>query len=193
VDSACHKVQKFDKECNPLLQWGEFGTSHGQFDSPWGITIDKAGDVYIADHKNHRVEKFSPQGDFISSFGRFGNGKGELNRPTDVAVDPDGDVYICDWLNNRVQMFDKAGTFLTSFIGDAQVLSKWAVPVVVSNPDAVKRRREVETLETEWRFCMPTGVTFDSKKNRLLVADTQRMRIQIYNKLSSYMEPQRNL
>jgi len=193
VDSSGHRIHKFTNDGKPLLHWGSFGKDHGQFDSPWGITIDSLGSVYVADHKNHRVEKFSPQGDFFSSFGSFGSGRGELNRPTDVAVDPDGDVYICDWLNNRVQMFDKYGTFLTSFIGDSQVLSKWAVPVVESNPDAVKRRREVETLENEWRFCMPTGVTFDAKKNRLLVADTQRMRIQIYNKLGSYMEPQRNL
>ncbi|RUM40842.1 MAG: hypothetical protein DSY34_04620, partial [Desulfurobacterium sp.] len=24
---------------------------------PWGITIDNAGYIYVADHKNHRVEK----------------------------------------------------------------------------------------------------------------------------------------
>ena len=36
-------------------------------------------------------------------------------------------------------------------------------------------------------------VTFDSRKGRLMIADTQRNRIQIYNKLKDYAEPQRNL
>ena len=40
---------------------------------------------------------------------------------------------------------------------------------------------------------MPTGVTFDIAKNRLLIADTQRNRLQIYNKLKEYAGPQRNL
>jgi hypothetical protein len=40
---------------------------------------------------------------------------------------------------------------------------------------------------------MPRGVAFDEEKGRLMVADTQRGRIQIYNKLKDYLEPQFNL
>ena len=57
----------------------------------------------------------------------------------------------------------------------------------------MKARRRVYTLEPEWRFAMPTAVEFDADKNRLMVADTQRSRIQIYNKLEEYLEPQFNL
>jgi hypothetical protein len=64
---------------------------------------------------------------------------------------------------------------------------------VEANPDVVKRRREVGNLEKEWRFAMPTGVTFDASKSRLLVTDTQRARIQVYHKVKDYLEPQRNL
>ena len=34
----------------------------GEFNQPWGITLDKAGNIYVADWKNHRVQKLSPQG-----------------------------------------------------------------------------------------------------------------------------------
>ena len=40
---------------------------------------------------------------------------------------------------------------------------------------------------------MPTGLAFDAGKSRLLVADTQRSRVQIYNKLKGYIDPQFNL
>jgi hypothetical protein len=40
---------------------------------------------------------------------------------------------------------------------------------------------------------MPTAVRFDPEKMRLLVVDTPRSRIQIYNKVKDYMEPQINL
>ena len=72
-------------------------------------------------------------------------------------------------------------------------MSKWAQMTVDANADYIKRRREVRTTEPEWRFAMPRSVQFDSAKNRLLVMDTQRSRVQIYNKVSTYMVPQLNL
>ena len=193
VDTLNHRMQKLTKEGNYLTGWGRFGAGEGEFNSPWGICLDREGYVYVVDHKNHRVQKFTPDGLYVASFGSFGRGRGQLNRPSDVDVDPDGDVYVCDWANNRVQVYDKDGKFLTTFIGDAQELSKWARMTVEASPDVAKRRREVGTLEPEWRFEMPTGVTFDAQHNRLIVADTQRARLHIYSKVRDYLEPQRNL
>jgi DNA-binding beta-propeller fold protein YncE len=193
VDSRNHRVQKFSPDGSFLSQWGSLGSGEGQLDSPWGITLDSEGYVYIADHKNHRAQKFTPEGEFIASFGSYGAGRGQLNRPSGVAVDPDGDVYVCDWANNRVQLFDSHGKFVTSFIGDAQELSKWAKMVVEVNPESLKRRREVRSLEPEWRLALPRAVKFDQHRGRLIIADTQRNRLQIYSKLKSYAEPQRNL
>ena len=193
VDSLNHRVQKFSKEGEFLAGWGDLGDAQGELDSPWGIAADGEGYVYVADHKNHRAQKFSPDGEFVASFGSYGAGRGQLNRPTAVAVDPDGDVYVCDWANNRVQVFRPDGGFITSLVGDAPQLSKWHQQQVDANADVIKARRRVYTLEPEWRFAMPTAVTFDSEKDRLLVADTQRSRVQIYNKLKDYIDPQFNL
>jgi hypothetical protein len=102
-------------------------------------------------------------------------------------------VYVCDWANHRVQAFDADGKFFTSFIGDAQQLSKWHQRQVDANADVMKARRRVYTLEPEWRFGVPTAVAFDAVKGRLLVAESQRDRVQIYNKLKDYLEPQFNL
>ncbi len=193
VDSLNHRVQKFTKDGKFLAKWGSRGDGPGEFDSPWGIGLDREGFVYVADHRNHRAQKFTTDGRFVSSFGSYGTGRGELNHPSDVAVDPDGDVYVCDWANNRVQAYDTDGRFLTSFIGDAQVLAKWHQDVVDANLDIVRARRRVYSMEPEWRFALPSALEFDSSKGRLLVADTQRGRVQIYNKLKDYMEPQYNL
>lgn len=176
-----------------MSSWGGFGSSPDELDSPWGIALDPDGYVYIADHKNNRVQKFTPDGEFVFSFGSYGTGRGELSRPSGVAVDPDGDVYVCDWANSRVQLFAPDGRFITSFIGDAQELSKWAKMVVGVNPESTKRRREVRSLEPEWRLALPRAVTFDPQKSRLIIADTQRNRLQIYNKVKEYSEPQRNI
>ena len=95
--------------------------------------------------------------------------------------------------NDRVQAYGPDGEFFASFIGDAQELAKWHKQTVDSNVDVIKARRRVYTLEPEWRFAMPTALAFDAEKRP---SDGRRHtagRIQIYNKLKDYLEPQFNL
>ena len=193
ADRVNCRVLRYSVDGELLGAWGDPGSEPGCLDSPWGIAVNDEGDLFVSDHKNHRVQQFTADGGFVRSFGSYGAGPGELNRPSDVAVDPEGDVYVCDWANNRVQVFDPEGVFIATIVGDAQELSMWARMTVEANPDVQKARRRVETLEPEWRFVMPTGVVFDPHRSRLIVADTQRYRLQIYNKLSDYPEPQFNL
>jgi DNA-binding beta-propeller fold protein YncE len=198
TDGRSHKVRKFTTDGTFLDSWGRLGSGAGELDSPWGITVDDEGYVYVADFNNHRVQKFTSDGDFVAQIGGSGTKRASLSYPTDVTVDPDGDVYICTWNQNawdrgRVQIFDAAGRFLTGLVGDAQQLSRWAEMTVAANTDYLKRRREVRSTEPEWTFAQPTAVAFDATNSRLLVADTQRSRIQIYNKLSAYLVPQMNL
>jgi DNA-binding beta-propeller fold protein YncE len=198
TDGRSHKVRKFATDGTFLGSWGRLGSGAGELDSPWGITVDDEGSVYVADHKNHRVQKFTSGGDFVAQIGCPGTKRASLSYPTDVAVDPDGDVYICTWNKNawdrgRIQIFDAEGRFLTGLVGDAQQLSMWAEMTVAANTDYLKRRREVHSTEPEWTFAQPAAVAFDAANSRLLVADTQRSRIQIYNKLSAYLVPQMNL
>jgi sugar lactone lactonase YvrE len=62
---------------------------------PYGVAVDRAGDVFIADLGNNRVAEVKPDGTqstFISG----------LNGPRGVAVDGAGDLFIADLGNNRV-------------------------------------------------------------------------------------------
>ncbi len=193
VDGRNHRVQKLGLDGSYQSEFGSFGDGEGQFNGPWGLTLGEDGYLYVADTKNNRAQKLTTDGEFVAEFGTYGTGRGQLNRPSDVAVDSEGDVYVCDWGNSRVQAFAADGRFLTSFIGDAQEFSKWARPAVNASPQALLRRREVKDLSVEWRLAMPQAVAYDNTRNRLLIADTQRNRIQIYNKLDTYVSAQKNL
>jgi DNA-binding beta-propeller fold protein YncE len=119
VDMGNHRIQKFDTSTNVLPQlitkWGGgLGPGHasspqaqeaGQFRSPWGITVDGNGDVYITDTGNQRVQKFDREGNFITQWGGFGNGDGQFNFPYGIAVDARGGVFVVDSGNTRVQHF----------------------------------------------------------------------------------------
>jgi len=118
---------------------------------------------------------------------------GILNHPTDVAVDPDGDIYVTDWGNHRVCIFDSEGNPITNLMGDAQVMSKWGQQSIDANPDMMKARRRVRNLEPQYRFCFPTAVDFNPKTDEIIVADSQRNRLQIYRKVRDYVDFQANL
>ncbi|MGQ4810228.1 Virginiamycin B lyase [Candidatus Entotheonellaceae bacterium PAL068K] len=193
VDSRNHRVQKFTKDGTCLSIWGTQGSGPGQLHTPWGITVDSQGTIYVADWKNSRIQKFDPDGQVQMQFGQSEDASQSLNHPSDIAVDDEGDVYVADWGNDKVRVYTAEGDLLASLIGDAQVLAKWAQNSIDANPDMLKMRRRVKSLEPEWRFCYPTGVVFDTDQSRLIVTDGQRGRLQIYIKDKDYTEPQFNL
>ncbi|MDA1258825.1 MAG: NHL repeat-containing protein, partial [Chloroflexi bacterium] len=179
VDSMNHRVQRFTRDGKFLAKWGSYGSGEGQFDMPWGITVDEVGDVYVADWQNDRVQKFSANGEFIFAFGGPGNGDGEMNRPTDVAVDSDGDIYVADWGNDRVQLFNSEPRFVQKFLGEA-TLSMVARDYMMTNASP-NRLRDMANLEPQRLLRRPKAVVVDDD-GLMYVADTDSYRIQVYQK-----------
>jgi NHL repeat len=88
--------------------------------------------------------------------------------------------------NHRVCIFDEEGKPLTNLVGDAQVMSMWGQQSI--DADTMKAYRRARNQERLWRFCFPTAVDFDPKTDRIIVADSQRNRLQIYQKVRDYIE-----
>ena len=192
VDSGNGRVQRFTREGKFLSAWGRSGDGDGELNMPWGITIDAVGSVYIADWYNSRVQKYTPDGEYLMTFGGPGSGAGELRRPSGVAVDGDGDVYVTDWGEDKVHVYGPDGSHVTTFLGDAKDPSKWAQAWLDANPDYQKARNRVKSRESEWRFSYPVAVKV-GREGKVVIADQQRMRLQIYVKEKEYVEPQFNL
>ena len=83
-----------------------------QLNSPVGVALDGAGNLYIADWGNNRIRKVDYSGNISTVAGtgarNFGGDGGlpteaHLNWPTDVAVDGAGNLYIADGGNNRIR------------------------------------------------------------------------------------------
>jgi hypothetical protein len=182
-----HRIQQYTRDGKFLRQWGAFGSGEGEFNMPWGIAVDDAGAVYVADWRNDRIQKFSHEGKFLMLFGTSGSGDGEFNRPTGVAVDLHGDLYVADWGNNRVQLFNPDGRYVDKFLGDA-TLSRMARTYVLANPKPL-RQREMANLEPQKRFHGPVSVRLDSEA-RMYVADCGPHRIQIYQKDAVVLTPE---
>jgi uncharacterized repeat protein (TIGR01451 family) len=93
-----------------------------QLDSPSGVAVDAAGDLYIADRYNGRIRKVSASGTITTiagngSYGYAGDGAAAstavFRYPEGVAVDASGNVYIADSGNARIRQITAAGAIAT--------------------------------------------------------------------------------
>lgn len=93
-----------------------------RLDTPEGIAVDGAGNLYIADSSNGRIRKVDTTGTITTiagtgDFGFAGDGgpakSAVLYQPYGVAIDQSGNVFIADMGNSRVRMINPTGTMST--------------------------------------------------------------------------------
>ena len=137
------------------------------------------------------MQKFSPDGDYLATIGRSDHEISNVSRPSAVFVDRDGDIYVADWGNERVIIYEPDGTYLATIIGDATNLSHWAQDAVDANPD-LKKARDRVNLEPEWRLRRPAALHVGDDY-KILIGESQHMRVQVYEKEPNYAEAQFNL
>ena len=89
--------------------------------APRGVSVDAAGNLYIADTGNAHIRRVTPSGVISTvagtSPGYSGDGgpavSAQLSYPTKAVVTASGDVYIIDAANNRVRRINADGSVTT--------------------------------------------------------------------------------
>ena len=131
ADRSNHRIRKVDSTgtISTIAGTGTEGFSGdggaataAEIDSPWGVVVDGAGNLYFADSDNHRIRKVDTAGTIstIAGTGTEGfSGDGgaataaQLSAPRGVALDGAGNLYIADTDNHRIRKVDTAGTIST--------------------------------------------------------------------------------
>jgi DNA-binding beta-propeller fold protein YncE len=169
----------------------------GMFVFPHGITVDREGNVWVADAngkngKGQVVVKFSPAGKLLMTLGKAGmagDAPGYFNRPTGVAIARNGDIFVSDGhggeSNARVVKFSKSGKFLTAWGKQGSAAGEFDVPhgIAVDSRERVyvadRSNSRIQVFDangkflTEWKqFGKPSGVYVDAH-DVIYVADSQ--------------------
>lgn len=95
------------------------GTS-AAFYSPYGVTVDTSGKVYVGDTKGHYIRLVTPAGVVTTLAGSgtsgFVDGTGtnaKFNLPSGLAVTTGGIVFVADYSNNCIRAITSAGVVTT--------------------------------------------------------------------------------
>ncbi len=95
--------------------------SAARFSQPFGVTVDGAGTIYVADRDNHTIRKITPAG-VVSTFAGLagssgsadGNGSAaRFNFPLGVAVDNAGNLFVADTNSSTVRKITSSGAVST--------------------------------------------------------------------------------
>ncbi len=92
-------------------------------DSPQGLAVDAAGNIYISDTHNHELRRVDSGTGLISTIAGGGNGgfagdggaavSSQLALPRGVSLSPTGEIYFSDSANQRVRRIGTDGVITT--------------------------------------------------------------------------------
>ena len=137
--------------------------------APWSATVDRAGNIYIADTGHHRIRRVDGVTGIISTVAGIGNATfagdngpataASLNTPTGVAVDGAGNLYIADTSNHRIRKVAATTGIITTVAGTGESGTPVENVAATSSP-----------------LANPAGVAVDGNGN-LFIADSDNNRI----------------
>ena len=177
ADSQNNRIRVVDAAAGIITTYAGNGTQGSSGDggpatsaelhTPFGVAVDGAGDLFIADTQNNRIREVNATTRIITTVAGTGapsySGDGGpatsagLNNPTGVAVDSAGDIFIADQRNNRIRKVT-AGV-ITTFAGNGNV---------GNGGDGGPA--------TSAQLYYPTGVTLDPSGN-LYIADSDNQKV----------------
>lgn len=156
ADNLNHGIRKITPDgVVSTVAGGAAGFSDGDvatslFRNPSGLTVDDAGNIYVADRLNHRIRKIdmaSGQVSTVAGAGTTGTRDGlaeeaQFNSPYGIEVDADGSIVVADLSNNKIRMIENGNVSTLAgsgkgFLDGAGVIAQFNSPTDVAILDGI--------------------------------------------------------
>jgi DNA-binding beta-propeller fold protein YncE len=179
---------------------GTRGSAPSFLKNPLGLTVDSAGNYWVADTGNDRLQKFSPDGQLLQVVGKSGSGEGQFDSPSALAIGGKGNIYVADTGNRRIQVFNAKGMFLGMFGKEGNLPGQFEEPVdlAVNGSDFLyvvdRENNRIGKFDSNGTLLWEAGKAgaqdgeFDSPSNirvspdgEVYVLDSGNARIQVFN------------
>ena len=127
VDAATGLVHTVAGTGTPGFNGDGIPATSAQLHHPWGIALDSAGNLYIAEEGNHRIRKVEAATGLISTYAGTGtpgySGDGgpaaaaNIDAPLGIALDAAGHLYFAEYSHCVVRRVDAATGVITTVAG----------------------------------------------------------------------------
>ncbi|XP_050352593.1 protein wech isoform X2 [Nymphalis io] len=159
----------------PMFSFGREGQDEGQVSRPWGLCVDREGNIIVADRRNNRIQIFNSYGEFRTMFGSKGTGPGEFDLPAGITTDIYGRIIVIDKDNHRVQIFTSSGNFILKFGSFGKECGQFQYPWDVAvNTLGANPAKMLKGPTTPRGICFTTSgniIVSDFENHRLLMVD----------------------
>ena len=106
ADSGGHCLYILTAYGQLLTRMGGGGAGPGDLYVPYGVALDKQGNIFVSELTNHKISVFTPGGNFLMDFGCKGSDAGMFHDPKLICFNHQGVLVVCDEQNQRIQLFN---------------------------------------------------------------------------------------
>ncbi len=138
ADARTHLIRRIDHATGVLTTFAGNGTqgfsgdlgpaTSASIDTPSGLTLDTAGNLYLADTHNQRIRRVDASSGIISTVAGTGQpgfsgdataaAAATLRLPRGLSLDASGNLYLADSSNHRVRRIDAVTSQIATIAGD---------------------------------------------------------------------------
>jgi hypothetical protein len=157
ADTGNHRIRKITASTGIITTIAGTGTQgfsgdtglaiSATIDSPTGLALDSANNLYLADTHNHRIRKITATTGLITTIAGTGapGFSGDISAattatlalPHGLTIDTQGNLYLADTANHRIRRIDATTGIITTVAGDGtQAFSGDGGPAIAASLDS---------------------------------------------------------